>query len=162
MYLLAPCSCQCSSRHRIRTLRLETLVCRVTSPSHLLTSFRIVDGFVEIGQKKMAKFHVRRLPLMFPVVVVLGFILWKWANGTASTVPNLDCRIGSKVFADGSSHCFTSIRKLGNHKSSERLRCFNSSKGIKSGNPDNPDWGHRNKPRPQCSLCKNTARYRTR
>ena len=77
----------------------------------------------------MAKSHVSILPLMFPVVVVLGFIFWKWANGSDSADPNLDYRIGSKVFADGSSHCFTSIRKLGNRRSSERLRCFNSSKG---------------------------------
>ena len=66
---------------------------------------RIVAGFVGIGQKKMAKFHVRRLSFIFPVVVVLDFILWKWANGSVSADPNLDCRIGSKVFADGSSHC---------------------------------------------------------
>ena len=78
----------------------------------------------------MVKFHVRKLPFIFPVVVVLGFILWKWANGSDSADPNLDCRIGSKVFADGSSHCFTSIRKLGNRRSSERLRRFNSSKGT--------------------------------
>ena len=70
----------------------------------------------------MVKFHVRKLPFIFPVVVVLGFILWKWANGSDLADPNLDCRIGSKVFADGSSHCFTSIRKLGNRRSSERLR----------------------------------------
>ena len=60
----------------------------------------------------MAKFHVRRLPFMFPVVVVLGFIIWKWANGSDSADPNLDCRIGSKMFADGSSHCFTAYGNL--------------------------------------------------
>ena len=81
---------------------------------------RIVAGFVGVGQKKMVKFHVRKLPFMFPVVVVLGFILWKWANGSDSADPNLDCRTDSKVFANGSSHCFTSIRKLGNRRSSER------------------------------------------
>ena len=104
----------------------------------------------------MVKFHVRKLPFMFPVVVVLGFILWKWANGSDSADPNLDCRIGSKVFADGSSHCFTSIRKLGNRRSSERLRRFNSSKGtnlailiILAGDIEtNPG------PRYRCSLCK--------
>ena len=104
----------------------------------------------------MAKFHIRRLPCMFPVVVVLGFILWKWANGSDSADPNLDFRIGSKVFADGSSYCFTSIRKLGNRRSSERLRCFDSSKGtnlailiILAGDIEtNPS------PRSQCSLCK--------
>ena len=104
----------------------------------------------------MVKFHVRKLPFMFPVVVVLGFILWKWANGSDSADPNLDCRIGSKVFADGSSHCFTSIRKLGNRRSSERLRRFNSSKGtnlailiILAGDIEtNPG------PRSRCSLCK--------
>ena len=93
---------------------------------------------------------------MFPVVVVLGFILWKWANGSDSADPNLDCRIGSKVFADGSSHCFTSIRKLGNRRSSERLRHFNSSKGtnlailiILAGDIEtNPG------PRSRWSLCK--------
>ena len=104
----------------------------------------------------MVKFHVRKLPFIFPVVVVLGFILWKWANGSDSADPNLDCRIGSKVFADGSSHCFTSIRKLGNRRSSERLRRFNSSKGtnlailiILAGDIEtNPG------PRSRCSLCK--------
>ena len=35
--------------------------------------------------------------LMCPVVVVLGFILWKWATRSDSADPNLDCRIGSKV-----------------------------------------------------------------
>ena len=77
----------------------------------------------------MAKFHVRKLPFMFPVVIVLGFILWKWANGSDSADPNLDCRTGSKVFVDG-SYCFTSIRKLDNRRSPERLRCFSSSKGT--------------------------------
>ena len=48
----------------------------------------------------MAKFYVRRLPFMFPVVVVLGFILWKWANGSDSADANMDCRIGSKVYAN--------------------------------------------------------------
>ena len=90
---------------------------------------------------------------MFPVVVVLGFILWKWASGSDSADPNLDC---SKVFADGSSHYFTSIRKLGNRRSSERLRRFNSSKCsnlailiILAGDTEtNPG------PRSRCSLCK--------
>ena len=90
------------------------------------------------------------------MVVVLSFILWKWANGSDSADPNLDCRIGSKVFADGSSHCFTSIRKLGNRRRSERLRRFNSSKGtnlailiILAGDIEtNPG------PRSRCSLCK--------
>ena len=106
----------------------------------------------------MAKFHVRRLPFMFSVVVVLVFILWKWANDSDSADPNLDFRIGSKVFAGGSSHCFTSIRKRGNRRRSERLcsTCFNSSKGtnlailiILAGDIEsNPG------PRSQCSLCK--------
>ena len=60
------------------------------------------------------------------------------------------------MFADGSSHCFTSIRKLGNRRSSERLRRFNSSKGtnlviliILAGDIEtNPGS------RPRCSLCK--------
>ena len=89
-------------------------------------------------------------------VFILGFILWKWANGSDSADPNLDCIIGSKRFADGSSHYFTSIMKLGNHRSSERLRCFNSSKGtnlailiILAGDIEtNPG------PRSQCTLCK--------
>ena len=104
----------------------------------------------------MVKFHVRKLPFMFPVVVVLGFILWKWTNGSDSADPNLDGRIGSKVFVDGSSQCFISIRKLGNCRSSERLRRFNSSKGtnlailiILAGDIEtNPG------PRSWCSLCK--------
>ena len=104
----------------------------------------------------MVKFHVRKLPFMLPVVVVVGFILWKWANGSDSPDPNLDCRIGSKVFADGFSHCFTNIWKLDNRRSSERLRCFNSSKGtnlailiILAGDIEtNPGL------RSRCSLCK--------
>ena len=44
----------------------------------------------------MAKFHVSRLIFMFPVVLVLGFILWKWANGSDSADPNLDCRMVAK------------------------------------------------------------------
>ena len=67
---------------------------------------------------------------MFPVVVVIGFILWKYANGSDPLDPNLDCKIGCKVFAGGSSHCFASIRKLGNHRSSKRLRCFNPPKAT--------------------------------
>ena len=51
---------------------------------------------------------------MFPVVVVIGFILWKYANGSDSLDPNLDRKVGCKVFADGSSHCFASVRKRGN------------------------------------------------
>ena len=47
-----------------------------------------------------------------------------------SADPNLDCRIGSKVFADGSSQCLASIRKLGNCRRSEGLRCINPSKGT--------------------------------
>ena len=65
--------------------------------------------------------------------------------------PNLDC----KVFADGSSHCFASVRKLGNHRSSERLRCFKSSKAtnmailiILAGDIET-DPG----PRSKCGLC---------
>ena len=75
--------------------------------------------------------------------------------GTSCLSQNLDCRIGSKVFGDGSSHCFTSIRKLGN-RGSERLRRFNSSKGtnlailiILAGDIET-DPG----PRSRCSLCK--------
>ena len=93
---------------------------------------------------------------MFPVVVVIGFILWKYANGSDSLDPNLDCKVGCKVFADGSSHCFASVRKLGNHRSSERLRCFKSSKAtnlailiILAGDIEtNPG------PRFKCGLCK--------
>ena len=48
---------------------------------------------------------------MFPVVLVIGFILWKYANGSDSLDPNLDCKVGCKVFADGSSHCFVSVKK---------------------------------------------------
>ena len=53
---------------------------------------------------------------MFPKVVVIGFILWKYANGSDPLDPNLDCKIIWKVFAGGSPHCFVSIRKLGNHR----------------------------------------------
>ena len=104
----------------------------------------------------MGKFHVRKRPFMIPVVVDLGFILWKWANSSDSADPNLGCRIGSKVFADGPSHCFTSIRKLGNRRSSERLRRFNSPKGTNlavlimlAG-----DIEKKTGPRSRCSLCK--------
>ena len=151
-------------------MRLDTLLGRVPSPSRLFHQsrefgIRIVVGFVGIGQTKKAKFHVRRLPFMFPVVVVMGFILWKWANGSDSAAPNLvDCRIGSKVFSDGSSHCFTSIRKLGTRRRSDMLRCFNSSNGtnlailiILAGDTEtNPG------PRSQCSVCKQISRYRKR
>ena len=93
---------------------------------------------------------------MFPVVLILGFILWKWTNGSDSADPILDRRIGGKVFAEGSSHWFTSISKLGDRRSSERLLCFNSSKGtnlailiiLAGGIETNPG------PRSQCSLCK--------
>ena len=46
----------------------------------------------------MTKFNVRKPPFMFPVVVVLGLILWKWANGSDSSVdPNLECVKGKKM-----------------------------------------------------------------
>ena len=57
---------------------------------------------------------------MFPVVVDIGFILWKYANRADSLDPNLDCRINLVEFAERSSHYFASIRKLGNRRSSER------------------------------------------
>ena len=93
---------------------------------------------------------------MFPVVVVIGFILWKYINGSDSLDPNLDCKVGCKVFADGSSNCFASVRKLGNQRSSERLRCYKSSKAtnlailiILAGDIEtNPG------PRSKCGLCK--------
>ena len=59
---------------------------------------------------------------MFPEVVVIGFNLWKYATGSDLLGPNLDCKISCKVFVGGSSHCFASIRKLGKHRSSERLK----------------------------------------
>ena len=60
------------------------------------------------------------------------------------------------MFADGSSHCFANVRKLGNHRSCERLRCFKSSKAtnlailiILAGDTEtNPG------PRSKCGLCK--------
>ena len=57
---------------------------------------------------------------MFPVVVVLGFILWHWAKSSDAADPNLDCIFGGNVLADGSSYCFTSIRKLGYRRSPEK------------------------------------------
>lgn len=69
---------------------------------------------------------------MIPVVLVIGFTLWKWANTdeSDSADPNLEWRIGSEMFANRSLNCFVSIRKLGNNRSSEKLRCFSSSKGT--------------------------------
>ena len=109
-----------------------------------------------VTQKEMAKIHIRRPPFMFPVVVVIGFILWKYVNGSDSLDPNLDCKVGCKVFADGSLHCFASVRKLGNQKSLERLRCFKSSKAtnlailiILAGDIEtNPG------PRSKCARCR--------
>ena len=99
---------------------------------------------------------------MFPVVGVLGFILWKWANSSDSPDPNLDCRIGSKVFADGSSHCFTSIWELGNRRSSERLHCFNSSKGTNLATLIILAGDIETNPSPSVVFANNTARCRTR
>ena len=63
---------------------------------------------------------------MFPVVVGIGFILWKYANGSDSLDPNLYCRISCEMCAYRSAH-YLCIKKLGNHRSSERLKCFKSS-----------------------------------
>ena len=65
---------------------------------------------------------------MFPVVVVINIILWIYANGSDSLDPNLDCMVSCKFFAGISSHCFACIRKLEINRSSNRLRCFKSSK----------------------------------
>ena len=99
---------------------------------------------------------------MFPVVVVLGFIFWKWVNGSDTADPNLDCRTDNKVFVDGSSHCFTSIRKLGNRSSSERLRRFNSSKDKNLAILLILAGGIETNPGPCIFFAKNTARHQTR
>ena len=36
---------------------------------------------------------------MIPVVVAIAFILWKYANVSDSSDPNLGCRISGKVIA---------------------------------------------------------------
>ena len=47
-------------------------------------------------QKEMAKIHIRRPPFMFSLAVVIGFILWKYVNGSDSLDPNLDPKLVAK------------------------------------------------------------------
>ena len=76
-------------------------------------------------------------------------------NGVDSFGSNQDCRIGYKNSHDRESQCLASIRKLGNRRSSEGLRCFKHSKTnlfiliILAG-----DIEIKPGPRFQCRLCK--------
>ena len=90
------------------------------------------------------------------LLLVFGLILWKWMNAVDSLGSNQECRIGYKHSHNRVSQCLASIRKLGNHRSSEGLRSFKPSKGtnlfiliILAGDIEmNPG------PRFQCGLCK--------
>ena len=64
------------------------------------------------------------------LLLVFGFILWKWMNGVDSLGSNQKCRIGYKHFHSRVSQCLASIRKLGYRRSSEGLRSFKPSKGT--------------------------------
>ena len=90
------------------------------------------------------------------LLLVFGLILWKWINEVDSLSSNQECRIGYKHSHNRVSQSLTSIRKLGNRRSSEGLRSFKSSKGtnlliriILAGDIEmNPG------PRFQCGVCK--------
>ena len=96
--------------------------------------------------------------LLYKSVLLLdfGLILWKWMNGVDCLGSNQECRIGYKNSHNRVSQCLTSIRKLGNRRSSEGLRSFKPSMGknlfilfILAGDIEmNPG------PRFQCRLCK--------
>ena len=96
--------------------------------------------------------------LLYKSVFLLffGLILWKWMNGVDSFGSNQECRIGYKHFHSRVSQCLASIRKLGNHRSSEGLCSLKPSKGtnlfiliILAGDIEiNPG------PKFQCGLCK--------
>ena len=91
-----------------------------------------------------------------PATGLIGLILWKWMNGVDSLGSNQERRISYKHSHSRVSQCLASIRKLGNHRSSEGLRSFKPSKGINLffliilvGDVEmNPG------PRFQCGLCK--------
>ena len=84
-------------------------------------------------------------------------------NGVDSLGSNQECRIGYKHSHSRVSQCLGSIRKLGNHRSSEGLCSFKPSKGtnlfiliILAGDIEmNPG------PRLQCGFnAKSTVRHR--
>ena len=90
------------------------------------------------------------------LLMVFGFILWKWMNGVEYTDSNQECKIGYKNFTNGVFQCLAYTRKLGNRRSSEGLRSFKPANGtnlisllILAGDIEmNPG------PRFQCRLCK--------
>ena len=118
----------------------------------------MASGFVkaELSTSRHGRPQVTcRLLYKSVFLLVFGLILWKWMNGVDSLGSNQECRIGYKHFHSRVSQCLASIRKLGNHRSSEGLRSFKPSKGtnlfiliILAGDIEiNPG------PRFQCGLC---------
>ena len=64
------------------------------------------------------------------LVMVLGFIIWKWLNSVHSLDSNQKCCIGFGYTSDSLSHFVAYSMELGNHRSSEGLRSFKASRGT--------------------------------
>ena len=71
-----------------------------------------------------------RLPYRLALLLVLGFIIWKWLNSVHPLDSNQECCIGFGYTLDSISHLVAYSRKLGNHRRSEGLRSFKPSRGT--------------------------------
>ena len=97
-----------------------------------------------------------RLLYRLALVLVLGFIVWKWVHLEHSLDSNQECGIGFGNSPGSLSHVLAYSRKLGNRRSSEGLCSFKPSRGtnllvliILAGDIEmNPG------PRSQCRQCK--------
>ena len=90
-------------------------------------------------------------PLLYrlALVLVLGFIVWKWLNSVHSPDSNQEIVVLVLeillVVYPSFWHIYS--RKLGNCKSLEGLHSFKPSKGTNLLTSTNhPDWGYRNEP----------------
>ena len=91
---------------------------------------------------------------MLSVMLVLGFVVWKYSCGLKLTSWNSE---RCNICGSGLTQYLANARKLGNRKSSEGISCFRPSHGINlaiililSGDKEvNPG------PRFQCGVCKN-------
>ena len=71
-----------------------------------------------------------RLLYQLALVLVLGFIVWKWVNLEHSMNSNQKCGIDIGNSPGSLSHFLAYSRKLGNRRSSESLPSFKPSRGT--------------------------------
>ena len=120
-------------------------------------AFCLVHSSVERSTSKYGHLQASaRLLYRLALVLVLGLIVWKWMNLEHSMDSNQECGIGFGNSPGSLSHFVAYSRKLGNCRSSERLRSFKPSRLtnlfaviILAGDIEmNPG------PRSQCHQCK--------